>query len=171
MFDAQYMICIDQFVRYKDKRNKDSKEEDWENLIEFKDGVWCQDVYDEWQEVFKRSTREDRDPERDEHFARRDATKNRVQCLKQEVVDWLNENVADDAKGVYNDNKKGWAMGNDQYRGTGSSTSLTLWFYRKRDAMAFVKRWSTHGKPTTYLNYFKDEYKELIDGKLTIVER
>jgi len=119
-----------------------TEQEDWHNLVEMKRM--------EVEDVFLR-------------------IKN-VPFLKQEVIDWLNENVKDNQSSSCK-GEKGWCMGNDEYRSTGSSLELTLFFYRRSDAMKFIKRWSVHKKPTTYLNYFKDDYKELKDGKLVKVTR
>ena len=96
------------------------------------------------------------------------ATKSEVPSLKKEVVDWLNENIKDNLKDK--DQPQGWCVGNDSYRST-SHCQLNLWFYRRGDAMKFIKVWSSHQKPTTYLDYFKDIYKELVDGKLTVIDR
>ena len=85
-------------------------------------------------------------------------------CLKQEIIDWLDENVQDN-NSRYTESDKSWCMGNDEYRSHDHS-SVTLFFYRRSDAMKFIKRWSVHKKPTTYLNYFKDDYRELVNGKL-----
>ena len=49
--------------------------------------------------------------------------------------------------------------------------NLTLWFLRRRDAMKFIKEWSTHKKPTTYCNYFKDDRRTLVNGKLVSNDR
>ena len=94
----------------------------------------------------------------------------KTSILKPEVMDWLTKNVEDN-KSSSDYGAKGWCIGNDEYRSSESGLSLTVFFYRRRDAMNFIKRWSTHKKPTTYLNYFKDDYRELVDGKLVKKER
>ncbi len=169
-YDSRYMVVIDRHldlphierVPYRERVN----EKDWDNLTHLINDVWCQESYDEWIRVFEKSSDNKRDIERDERFAKADSTKNRVPALNQEVIDWLNENIDDDAKAKYNDNMKGWCMGNDEYRATGTCSSVTVWFYRKVDAFRFMRRWSTHQKPTTYLNYFKDDYRVLKAGDL-----
>jgi hypothetical protein len=94
-----------------------------------------------------------------------------VPNLNDEVVAWLNENVADVKRDDYgNGTMKAWAMGNQEYRQSGYSMELAIWFQRKKDAMNFIKRWSVHKKPTTYCNYFKDDRRKLIDGKLVKVD-
>lgn len=165
-FRTSYMISIDS---YDGRRQFPSHEvEDWSNLLVFKD-VWCQEVYDESMARFSSGDYNGKiTPDQYEVFASVHATKHSVPFLKQEVIDWLNENVADDAK-PDDQPANGWCMGNDDYRSSGSS-SLGLWFYRRRDALAFVKRWSVHKKCTTYFDYFNEIRKELIDGKLVKIE-
>jgi hypothetical protein len=86
------------------------------------------------------------------------------------VTDWLTANVALETAKRTNGNGKGWAMGNDRYRTRQSYGQLTFWFYRRSDAMKFIKEWSVHKQPTSYCNYFKDDRRKLIDGKLTKVD-
>jgi hypothetical protein len=91
--------------------------------------------------------------------------------LRPEVMKWLEENVEDMKGNDYKDgDRKGWCVGNHDYR-SHDSRSLTIFFRRRRDAMKFIKTWSSHKKPTTYLNYFKSDYRELVDGKLVKKER
>jgi hypothetical protein len=90
---------------------------------------------------------------------------------KPAVIDWLTTNVAPETAKRTNANGKGWAMGNDRYRSRQSHGELTFWFYRRSDAMKFIKEWSVYTKPTTYINYFKDDLRKLIDGKLTKVDQ
>lgn len=74
--------------------------------------------------------------------------------LKPEILEWLRIHVRppaspSDLKG----DPWGWAMGNPSYRMRGFH-SFALWFYRRKDAMAFIREWSVHKKPTSYFNYF-----------------
>lgn len=64
--------------------------------------------------------------------------------LKPEVFKWLEENVK-------NQNKlKGWCCGNDEYnQGYGD---FSLFFYRRKDAINFIKTWSIYKKPTQTYN-------------------
>ena len=92
-----------------------------------------------------------------------------TQRLKPEVIQWLTENIKD------RDNKKhkqGWAVGTDEYN-SDSGVSFSIFFERQRDAMNFIKRWSSHKKPVHYLNYFKDIRRELdpTTGRLKRVPR
>lgn len=88
--------------------------------------------------------------------------------LRQEVIDWLNENIKDTSK-PYGGNKttKAWCIGNYRYRCTDSSSSFSIFFQRKKDAMAFIKRWSKWEKPINYCQYFTDVRKklDLVTGK------
>lgn len=77
--------------------------------------------------------------------------------LKPEVFDWLEENVKNQSKKL-----KGWCCGNKEYN-SHSSEGFSLFFYRRRDALNFIKTWSVHKKPTetynqnTYVNKVLDE--------------
>jgi hypothetical protein len=93
-----------------------------------------------------------------------------VPCLNQDVIDWLNENVSDSTDKQMAHQPQGWAMGDTDYRKNDGS-GFNLFFLRRRDAMNFIKEWSVHKQPTHYLNYFDDDRRELIDGRLTKVER
>lgn len=90
-------------------------------------------------------------PEYDEMFYRT------VKNLRPHVLEWLEENVADRKDP---DCKKGWCIGSMEYRYTDIS-SLTVFFHRKTDAMAFIKRFSKYGKATHYCQYFTDVRKKL----------
>lgn len=76
--------------------------------------------------------------------------------LKPEVFDWLNENVKDEKQGL-----KGWCCGNKDYNSE-KYEGFSLFFYRRKDAKAFIKTWSIHKQPTetynqnTYVNKVLD---------------
>lgn len=168
-FSTRYMITIDKYDGRSQFPSYEIEDEDWGRLLDFKD-VWVQEEYDKWMAHFNSDqyTREITNNSQ-KRIAESAATKRDVPFLKQEVIDWLNENVADDPN-PYKQVAKGWCMGNDAYRGGGSGMDFALFFYRRSDAMAFVKRWSVHGKCTTYFDYFKEIRKELIDGKLVRIK-
>ena len=168
-YDSRYMVYIEESVNYKHKESlneeneeNEENEDDWGDLIYSKE-FFNQEEYDEAIEYYKSTDNR----EMVERFAKLRATMRDAPSLKKEVIDWLNENIKDNPKNKTQ--PQGWCMGNDNYRST-SLLSLTLWFYRRRDAMNFIKTWSSHKKPTTYLDYFNDIYKELVDGKLTIIK-
>ena len=77
--------------------------------------------------------------------------------LRPDILEWLVDNVKD-RKGE--DNPKGWCVGDADYRGTGSSC-FSVFFHRKSDAMAFIKKYSVYKKPVYYCQYFSDDRKQL----------
>lgn len=85
-------------------------------------------------------------------------------ALKPEVMDWLHNNV-DDFKG-----SKGWCVGSKDYDQNVSS-SYSVFFQRRKDAMKFIKTWSKWKKPLVYCQYFTDIRKELNTetGKYTLI--
>lgn len=89
--------------------------------------------------------------------------------LRADVYQWLTDNVKDRAD---KEQPKGWAVGSDTYNAP-QLCRFSLFFHRRRDAMAFVKHWSIHKRPVHYLNYFTDVRKELDPktGRLKRVER
>lgn len=80
-----------------------------------------------------------------------------VKNLKPHVLQWLHDNVKDRKD---SDCTKGWDIGSTDYRATESS-SFTIFFHRKNDAMAFIRQFSIHKKPVHYCQYFSDVRKEL----------
>ena len=134
-YNCRVIVSIEMIA--KDKTYYDPHESDWINLIE-------EVPYDNGKEIpFKKySTRR----------------------LKPEVVQWLNDNVKDRTllkwqieKGEH---KQGWAIGTDEYN-SGDGLSFTVFFESSRDAMKFIKRWSSYKNAVDYLNYFKDIRREL----------
>jgi hypothetical protein len=92
---------------------------------------------------------------------------------RADVIDWLTKNVKDRKVPKYVDGgAKGWAVGTDEYN-SANAVSFSFFFERQMDGMNFIKRWSTHKKPVSYLQYFKDIRKELDfkTGKLVRVAR
>lgn len=87
--------------------------------------------------------------------------------LRADVLRWLHDNVKP-RKGW--DQPQGWAIGNDEYN-SHSGISFSFFFHRQTDAMKFIRRWSVHKKPVSFLNYFRDDLRELKDGKLVKVKR
>jgi hypothetical protein len=129
-----------------------------------KTDVFIQEEYDRWKAISEKKPEFAMDEER----LQRMSIKHEVPNLAPKVIEWLNENVLDSSS----DKKQpqGWAIGNEDYRAN-SHNSITLWFIRRGDAMKFIKEWSVHKKPTTFLNYFKDDYRELHEGKLKVFDR
>lgn len=86
--------------------------------------------------------------------------------LKPEVFDWLLNNVKDEKPGL-----KGWCCGSDNYNlGYGE---FSLFFYRRRDALNFIRTWSIYKKPTETYNQYT-YVKKVLDkktNKLIIVKK
>ena len=66
--------------------------------------------------------------------------------LKPEVFDWLEANVKNENKKL-----KGWCCGNNDYNSQ-ICEYFSLFFYRRKDALNFIKTWSIHKKPTKTYN-------------------
>ena len=64
----------------------------------------------------------------------------RSSTLKQEVIDWLNENIADSTDKRRKDMPQGWMIYNPL--SVHQTTSVSVFFLRRVDAMAFKLRWS-----------------------------
>lgn len=64
----------------------------------------------------------------------------RSATLKQEVIDWLNENIKDSTNKIRSDMPQGWMI-YDPKR-VYQTTSVSVFFLRKADAMAFKLRWT-----------------------------
>lgn len=86
----------------------------------------------------------------------------KVLTLNDNVLQWLTDNVLDTDK-PYNGNTttKGWCIGSLEYRKNDSCSSFSIFFQRRKDAMAFIKRWSKWKKPLQYCQYFTDVRKKL----------
>lgn len=81
--------------------------------------------------------------------------------LKNNVIDWLNNNIKDRNLPIGDtESTKGWCIGNVAYR-SNENMGISLFFHRHKDAMEFVKTFSRYKKPTSYINYFKDIRKKL----------
>ena len=81
--------------------------------------------------------------------------------LRPEVLQWLEVNVID-TKVPYGNNSttRAWCIGSCDYRKT-SCTGLSVFFQRRKDAMAFIKTWSKWKRPLFYRQYFTDVVKNL----------
>ena len=92
-----------------------------------------------------------------------------TQVLKTSVLEWLLMTIKDRK---HNTHTKGWAIGSDTYSAE-NKTSFNIFFHRIPDAMRFIKTWSEYKKPVNFLNYFKDERRELdlTTGKVKKIRR
>lgn len=87
--------------------------------------------------------------------------------LTNPVMEWLKENVKDTSKG-----EKGWCVGSDEYNKLDCLT-FSLFFYRRKDALNFIRTWSIYKKPTEMYNQNTNVLKklDLETMKLKVVER
>lgn len=135
-YHCRVIVSIDMIAENKQYHDPDSREPDW-NLIE-------EVPYNNGKEILfcKHSTRR----------------------LKPEVMQWLQDNIKDrkltKSEIEHGDVVKGWAVGNDEYN-SNDSISFSLFFQSSKDAMKFIKTWSTHKNVVNYLNYFKDIRRKL----------
>ena len=168
-YDASYMVIIDMHDRNYDRTiplDKQIVSPDWKAMIDINQ-VIDQDRLKFDKKFFGKKKHAGKFTDQQlEEMAMTDCP-----APKPAVIDWLTTNIAPETAKRKNVNGKGWAMGNDRYRSRQSHGELTFWFYRRSDAMKFIKEWSVYTKPTTYLNYFKDDLRKLIDGKLTKVDQ
>jgi len=130
-YTCRVIVSIDRIL--KGKRYHDIPSEDWTNLLE-------EHAFDP----------DPTDPESLFSFTR-------VRRLKPEIIQWLSENVKDRN---YDEHKQGWCVGTDKYN-SGNILSFSIFFERQRDAMKFIRRWSSYKNPVNYLNYFRNIRKEL----------
>lgn len=140
-YNSRYMVSIKEYLGYKSHA---PVEQDWSLLEKFP-------FFD--QELFERlcNTKKLKDVPVASH--RHFATKETYR-LKPEVFAWLKKNVKDVK------DEKGFCVGNDKYN-SNDSMEFNIFFKRRSDAMKFIKRWSSHKKPTTYFDYFSDVRKQL----------
>jgi hypothetical protein len=86
--------------------------------------------------------------------------------LKPEVFIWLTLNIKDQKLGL-----KGWCCGNKDYN-SNTYEGFSLFFYRRKDAINFIKTWSFYKKPTeTYnQNTYIKKILNIKTNKLEIVK-
>ena len=135
-YNCRVIVSIDMVA--KGKSYYDPHEADWINLIEKNDNFTFQD---------------------EAGF-----TKHGTVRLKPEVIQWLKDNVKDRNLLKWQikngEHKQGWAVGTDKYN-SNSQISFNVFFQSSRDALKFIKRWSSYKNVVDYLNYFKDIRREL----------
>lgn len=86
-----------------------------------------------------------------------------VICLNQEVIDWLEDNIDDMIWAKDDDctaDKKGWAIGTDQYN-INDHSRTNIFFARQKDALKFIRHWSVFGDPVSYFDYFHDDSRDM----------
>jgi len=124
---------------------------DWRNVVSSKtEKVFSQEIYDRMKEA--KSSFDDK--------ILREYSTREISLVREDVIEWLNANVED--RTTSNGSlEKGWCIRSKESRANSSGLDMTFFFHRKRDAMAFIKRFSEYGKPTHYCHYFSDVRKTL----------
>lgn len=146
-YDCRHTVF---FSRYGKSDN-----EDWVAIVdEDADKLFDKDRFDSMVKMLTNKGREF-DPE---DF--RENYNQSVPNFKPEVLQWLHDNVKDKPKVDSDGHIKGWCIGSVEYR-THPRTGISVFFHRRKDAMAFIKRWSKWKKPVHYCQYFTDVRKNL----------
>jgi len=142
MYDCRHIVSFNSYEnKYKD---------DWVALVDpDAEKFFNKEEFDRMVKFFG-----DGNGNPDDH---KEAFTRRVPNLKPHVLKWLEDNVKDRPD---KDSPKGWCVGNSEYRST-NPIQLSIFFHRRKDALAFVKQFSKWKKPTFYCNYFNDERKYL----------
>lgn len=148
-YSCSHTVTIKEYEDF-DPFDQSNRTQDWVNLINLYESI----SYDDYR-INKKYFSKKKD------FTEEDIIEMSLRTcpiLKPEVIEWLEE-LPDSGK------EKAWCIGNTQYR-MASSTEISIFFKRKKDAMAFIKKWSVFTHPTSYFDYFKDDRRKLVDGKL-----
>jgi len=144
-FDCQIIVSMSSY--------EEESREDWANLIDTVT-VFNQSKRDEDIKFYKRCKEKFPDDNWDKQLNNPKLGYVKTKRLKPEVMQWLTDNVADI------NGEKGWCVGSDAYN-ISDGTSFSVFMQRRKDAMAFIKRWSKWKKPIYYCQYFTDVRKEL----------
>jgi hypothetical protein len=148
-YDCKNLVAIENYsLEYSEYGN-----EDFKKLIKSKL------IFDEERFSFHK----EHNPDNAESF--RTLCNKKCYFLDFIVEQWLLENVLDDQKGV-----KGWCVGNDEYN-SNDSQGFSLFFYRRRDALKFIRQFSVYQKPTETYNQNSYIHKILDLKTMTMVLR
>ena len=172
-YDVKHTVSIDKYDSYDRTKSLWDQDvsPDWTNNIDEASALSLKE-YDFNKRVFAETaeTAEKHDtPMTDEQlrkFSMRDCP-----TPNDTLLQWLNDNVLPSTDKNRKDRPEGWCMGSDEYRMIGGEGFIQFWFLRRRDAMNFIKEFSTQKKPTSYFNYFNDDSRKLVNGKLVKVKR
>lgn len=149
-YDCQIIVSLYSY--------KEGYKQDWKNVTTTKK-YFDEGEYDSFRERIQTHLKEEGKPHSDvvvdAKLSGIEIGWSDINVLKSEVLDWLEENVKDFKGG------KGWCVGSDTYQSRGDCSSLSVFFQRKYDALAFIRRWSEHKKPIDYFQYFTDVRKTL----------
>ena len=152
MYDCRHLVSLDSY--------KPDTGEDWDNLVDEE----AEQAHDfRYKEAHEKSHRRMGLPNAGPEYYQR-----AVANLRPHVLRWLADNVKDRKDP---DCVKGWCVGSTQYRMQDTS-SITVFFHRRSDAMAFIREFSIWKKPINYCQYFSDVRKKLdtATGKYIIRE-
>ena len=130
---------------------------DWSNLIEMRKDFFDEKNYQDSLD-FKRKLAKEFNKDFDESAFSKELFIKEGKYLKQEVIEWLNENVKDKKDSNENtplEERKGWAIGNVGFRH--KEDGVTIFFERQLDALKFIRKFSIFKEPTQYFDYFEDK--------------
>ena len=130
---------------------------DWSNLIEMRKDFFDEKNYQDSLD-FKRRLEKEFNKDFDESTFSKELFIKEGKYLKQEVIEWLNENVKDKIFADENtplEDRKGWAIGNVGFRH--KEDGVTIFFERQLDALKFIRKFSIFKEPTQYFDYFEDK--------------
>ena len=168
-FNSEVIVSIKEFIdtdRISCYKNK-LQNPDWNNLIEIKKDCFDEKAYNNHLNFVETYKKNYKDEEITFSLTKSDFIKEN-RYLKQEVIDWLNENIKNKLGSNKNtplEDKKGWAIGNDAYRLTDHS-QLNIFFDRQIDALKFIRKFSIFKEPTNYFDYFEDTCADMEPEKI-----
>lgn len=147
-YDCQIIVSL--------KSYKEEYKEDWSNLI-IKEEYFDREEANNFISTLKEEHKTSKKGYTKKYYddLHNIVGKKKIAALKPEVMQWLEDNVPDFK------NEKGWCIGSKEYRANDSASSFSIFFQRRRDALAFIKRWSKWKKPIHYCQYFTDVRKKL----------
>jgi hypothetical protein len=73
--------------------------------------------------------------------------------FNDDVIQWLHHNIKPSKT------CNGWCIGDDKFNSNEGLMGMTVWFFRRKDALAFIKQFSEYKKPTSYYNQFTETRK------------
>ncbi len=146
---------------------------DWNNLVQetiFYDENKYQRRLDMLEAVTKHKLNlEEIDKTSEEYLKEMEELKedsySKTNTLKDEVIDWLNNNVKNKKNVRENtplNEKKGWGIGNLEYNSK-DSNNMFIVFERQLDALKFIRKFSIFKEPLFYFDYFNDREKKYMD--------
>lgn len=141
-YDCRHLVSLSSYI--------DADKEDWTQLVdEDAEEFFDHERRNAFKAAFEKAGHEYNTYD-DKIFYKK------VKNFKPHVLEWL-ETIPDRKDP---DCVKGWCIGSMDYRNN-DSLSITVFFHRKCDAMAFIKKFSKYKKATNYCQYFTDVRKRL----------